>query len=72
MDYWRLVLINLDNGLFLENAGGWTTDHKLAKQFPNEAAVFKAAIENNVSRAAAARIDGGNQVRGFVWPTISS
>jgi hypothetical protein len=64
----RLALINLDNGLFLENLGMWTMEPEFAQEFKDACEIARAALENQVENAATAIIDGNPpRARGFLW-----
>jgi hypothetical protein len=64
----RLTLINLDNGLFLEKVGRWTSEPRFAQEFQNASEIARAALENKVKNAVVAMIDGDPpQARGFLW-----
>ena len=64
----RLALINLDDGLFMDETS-WTPQIKLAKTFRNAQAVAVAALERNIKNAAAAMLDDDFVKLGFIWVT---
>jgi len=54
----QLALTDLDNGLFLEKTGKWTSDCHLSQTFVDSESVAKAAAENKVKNAAVAIVHG--------------
>ena len=64
-----LALVNLDNGLFLDEKG-WTHLTRLAQKFRNSEAVAAAASGRDVKNAAAVILLGDDfRPGGFIWVT---